>query len=133
MTPCAVIGAGPAVARSTPSRESYSAFGQKSVAGFAPVMSGAFAHGFAGVPVDGLSRTRAKRMMAFVLGSLQPTVATPPPLGPCAAICAAGNPARYVNGATWTAAVYVGLTFLPVTPRFRIVWVTSTQAPPGFT
>src|SRR5579863_1245008 len=130
MTPCASIGTVADVARSTPSRESYSAFGQKSVAGFAAVMSGEFAHGFARVPVDGLSRTRAKRIMAFALGSLQPTVPTPPPLGPCAATCPAGSAGRF--GAR-TAALNVGLTFLPVRPRFRIVWVTSTQVPPGFT
>src|SRR5271155_5753856 len=103
-------------ARSTPSRVSYSTFGQKSVATVAAVM---VPHPFAlALAVSRLSRTRARRMIAFALGFAQGTVAVPPPLGPWAATWAPGRLAR--SGASTPV---VGLMFFPVRPRASICFV----------
>src|SRR5580704_4276778 len=117
MTPWAVIGAVALLARSRPSRVSYSTFGQKSVATVAAVM---FPHPFAlALGASRLSRTRARRMIAFGLGSvMQGIVGTPPPLGPWAAIWAPGRLGRRGDSTP-----VVGLIFLPVRPRASICFV----------
>ena len=75
---------------------------------------------------DGLSRTRARRMTEFALGSAQPTVETLPlAVGPEALGREVGRLGR-VGGAVF---VLCGLIFRPVYPSFRISPVTSTHVP----